>query len=329
MRYKSLNLHQLISKSFPPAEYHHLLVDRYVPATAQDGAPSSSMPRKTTVNTLLPRDFDKPLTCYFWHQNGRCNKRDEDCANAHFNTGYLAMSRIGLPSHTGVAAVAGKIARDSTTFAADLDSVQWHGAVDHREQWLRMRGQELMTRERNVQQREHELNRDIKAKAREAATPPPRPPRSCRRDQSPQTPCQNTYESRRGSQVVLEFADPTASPPMGPSTPATRPTSHGRQSAPALSRATSWKGTVPAGSNSWASKSPDHGNKHLSPPPASQTRLQATFEAMKKMGSGLGSPGAEYSPRKSEGLRSAMRNGNEQDVKSPGYFDVAVEAARE
>lgn len=150
------------------------------------------------------------------------------------------------------------------------------------------------------------------------STAPPTPTLQSRTKSSqsipPRLAMQNTYESRRGSHVVLEFADPTASPPHGPSTPATRPSS-ARQM---LTRTTSWNGPSPGRVDGWANKSPEvgKGSGHLSPPtPASQTRLQATFEAIKKMSSGLASP------RKSEGGKSAM--GGEDG----GYFDVAVEGA--
>lgn len=46
----------------------------------------------------------------------------------------------------------------------------------------------------------------------------------------------------------------------------------------------------------------------------SHTRLQATFEAIKKMSSGLSTPRVDFSPKKS---------GTAQEGKPLGYFDVA------
>lgn len=42
----------------------------------------------------LPKNFENPLTCFFWHANGRCNKRDEDCNYAHWETGFLAVAPV-------------------------------------------------------------------------------------------------------------------------------------------------------------------------------------------------------------------------------------------
>lgn len=44
----------------------------------------------TKLDKSLPKNFPQPLTCFFWHQNGRCNKRDIDCAYAHYDTGFMA-----------------------------------------------------------------------------------------------------------------------------------------------------------------------------------------------------------------------------------------------
>lgn len=48
-----------------------------------------------------------------------------------------------------------------------------------------------------------------------------------------------------------------------------------------------------------------------------QTRLQATFEAIKKMSAGLTTPRGEASPKRWGGSGGAV---------TPGYFDVVVEA---
>ena len=51
---------------------------------------SSSEDTRTDLDKSLPKNFPQPLTCFFWHQNGRCNKRDIDCAYAHYDTGFMA-----------------------------------------------------------------------------------------------------------------------------------------------------------------------------------------------------------------------------------------------
>ena len=46
------------------------------------------------LDTSLPKNFPKPLTCHFWHQNGRCSKRDVDCAYAHYDTGFISSAPV-------------------------------------------------------------------------------------------------------------------------------------------------------------------------------------------------------------------------------------------
>ncbi|CAO2651523.1 Nn.00g040930.m01.CDS01 [Neocucurbitaria sp. VM-36] len=144
----------------------------------------------------------------------------------------------------------------------------------------------------------------------------------------------NTYETRHGSHIVLEFADPTSSSPIaspsassapptvGLSPPMHRRQSHGRNTSPTLSRATSWAGT--SGANGWTRKSSDTTKE--TPPVAAgtQTRLQATFETIKKMSAGLASPRLDFSPRRNDGKKGQI-TGSGEGVKSPGYFDVVVE----
>jgi hypothetical protein len=48
----------------------------------------------TTIDTSLPKNFPKPLTCFFWQQNGRCSKRDIDCVYAHWDTGYMSSAPV-------------------------------------------------------------------------------------------------------------------------------------------------------------------------------------------------------------------------------------------
>lgn len=64
-----------------------------------DGGDSTNQP---LTNVRLPKHFDKPLTCFFWFHMGRCNKRDDDCAYAHRDTGYLAGAPIAVTGTVGV-----------------------------------------------------------------------------------------------------------------------------------------------------------------------------------------------------------------------------------
>ncbi|KAJ9667084.1 hypothetical protein H2201_002919 [Coniosporium apollinis] len=46
-------------------------------------------------NCKLPKNFSKPLTCFYWYYNGRCNKSDEACYYAHYHTGMVASAPVG------------------------------------------------------------------------------------------------------------------------------------------------------------------------------------------------------------------------------------------
>ncbi|KAF1961716.1 thioredoxin-like protein [Byssothecium circinans] len=103
----------------------------------------------------------------------------------------------------------------------------------------------------------------------------------------------NTYESRRGSHIILEFADPTSSPQGTPS-PSPSPFSyplHPRHSSPTSLSTTSSPGL--SGVTERASALQGQGITSSGAGAGGggqQTRLQATFEAIKKMSAGLGSP---------------------------------------
>ena len=108
-----------------PRDMQARMIDRYVPERdnayqrrsdaprssstfnnpAFQSAPSLSNPHYTrrhsgqhtpsddtpiSLDKSLPKNFPQPLTCFFWHKNGRCNKRDIDCAYAHYDTGFMA-----------------------------------------------------------------------------------------------------------------------------------------------------------------------------------------------------------------------------------------------
>lgn len=139
------------------------------------------------------------------------------------------------------------------------------------------------------------------------------------------------YESQGGSHVTLEFADPTASPMVSPSVeyksthrpivhhtaisppPLMSPTSI--WSEPALTRATSWSGVLKRENSSAGMSALTPTVSNGSTGNTGQTRLQATFNAIKKMSAGLSTPRSDYSPSK-------LKDNGER---SPGYFDVTAE----
>lgn len=130
----------------------------------------------------------------------------------------------------------------------------------------------------------------------------------------------NTYQSCRGSRVVLEFADPTVSLVGGPSTAPFTPlaysldrhetslpfpnvrleTSNGMQ----LESTQSRRGAVQLSPNSMPKTSGGNARNV-----GSRTRLQASFNALKRISSGLRSPWSENGPNRDE------------DAGPRGYFD--------
>ena len=68
----------------------------------------------------------------------------------------------------------------------------------------------------------------------------------------------------------------------------------------------------------------------LSPRGGTQTRMQATFEAIKKMSTGLSNPRADFSPYKNgNGKKDGGKGGNAgmegREEGEWGYFDVVPE----
>jgi hypothetical protein len=91
-----------------------------------------------------------------------------------------------------------------------------------------------------------------------------------------------------------------------------------RRSAPALGRATSWSGVLKRENSSAGTPTPAHTPTIVNGSTTGRTRLQATFQAIKKMSASLSSPRFDFSPSKqSAGERS------------PGYFDVMTEEPEE
>lgn len=35
------------------------------------------------TKSTMPKHFTQPLTCFYWHKNGVCTKKDEDCLLVH------------------------------------------------------------------------------------------------------------------------------------------------------------------------------------------------------------------------------------------------------
>ncbi|PSN74666.1 hypothetical protein BS50DRAFT_480612 [Corynespora cassiicola Philippines] len=119
--------------------------------------------RNNSIDVSLPKNFKIPLTCFFWYFNGRCNKRDEDCAYAHWNTGHFAGAPISIPTANGVESVAGKKARD---FTSELPRPSVY-ALEEREEAIKVKEQELESRERNVEKREEDLEKTTRLREKE------------------------------------------------------------------------------------------------------------------------------------------------------------------
>jgi hypothetical protein len=153
-------------------------MDRYVPSTNR---PTATTPPND--HKILPKHFSPPLTCFFWSQNGRCNKRDVDCAYAHYLTGHLAAAPINIPGRTCEAAcvggveadadvvdpyaaiaVAGKNVRDVSALAAGAPCRDVSGSAVQVSEWketLREREVEVARREREVEERENRFMREV------------------------------------------------------------------------------------------------------------------------------------------------------------------------
>ncbi|KAF2634800.1 hypothetical protein P280DRAFT_212227 [Massarina eburnea CBS 473.64] len=108
------------------------------PRPGRDGQPG---------DVTLPKNFAKPLTCFFWSNNGRCSKRDQDCAYAHWNTGHLAEPPITVAAGIGFGSVAGKKARElaSDTYTSSGDIEEREAALKHKEEELERREKALVS----------------------------------------------------------------------------------------------------------------------------------------------------------------------------------------
>ncbi|KAK3076718.1 hypothetical protein LTS18_012245 [Coniosporium uncinatum] len=92
-------------KQLPPGRAHSISSP---PSTANIPSLSRNPFVRRKPETLppkLPKEFDTPMTCFFWYQHGRCSKSDDECIYAHMDTGHYA----NPPVSTGMGdAVAGK-----------------------------------------------------------------------------------------------------------------------------------------------------------------------------------------------------------------------------
>jgi hypothetical protein len=88
--------HSYRPRSFSRSPSTRPRASTYRPSTSTQH-PGDSPKQKGYIipsDVTLPKNFENPLTCFFWYANGRCNKRDEDCNYAHWETGFLAMAPV-------------------------------------------------------------------------------------------------------------------------------------------------------------------------------------------------------------------------------------------
>lgn len=137
--------------------------DRYRPYnfTDRDRRPPVSV--LTDEDKSLPKNFAKPLTCFFWKQNGKCNKRDVDCAYAHWETGYLAAAPVSLPALQGLESIAGKHAETRLFDIRHSKPALSEIEIEDREAALRILEEELKKKAKELQQWEDELEQKFGA----------------------------------------------------------------------------------------------------------------------------------------------------------------------
>ncbi|KAH7067776.1 hypothetical protein FB567DRAFT_458065 [Paraphoma chrysanthemicola] len=154
-------------------------MDRYVPVNPYRFTYRDAL-RTSNVDTSLPKNFERPLTCFFWHQNGRCNKRDEDCAYAHWNTGHFAGAPINIPGLVSTGAVAGKNARNLSAAATSLEQSIAAADLQVREERLRTWEHDLKQWEQRLKEKEEDLNKAAKTRSADRLSER----RSARRDRA-------------------------------------------------------------------------------------------------------------------------------------------------
>ena len=65
-------------------------------AAPQPLPPPELPPPAAIFQRTMPRNFSKPLTCFFWAQFGSCKKSDDECVYAHYHTGIIADAPISI-----------------------------------------------------------------------------------------------------------------------------------------------------------------------------------------------------------------------------------------
>lgn len=70
-----------------------------IPAT--ESAQIKSASGIKAKDSILPKDFKQPLTCFYWATQGICNKSDEDCWYCHYDTGLVAGAPVRVGNQGG------------------------------------------------------------------------------------------------------------------------------------------------------------------------------------------------------------------------------------
>ncbi|KAI9726597.1 MAG: hypothetical protein M1828_000964 [Chrysothrix sp. TS-e1954] len=73
----------------------------------------------------MPKDFETPLTCFYW-SNGGCSKSADECWYAHYETGVRAAAPVKVDESTvSVAGVNATFSIDGTDRHRDLTAREW------------------------------------------------------------------------------------------------------------------------------------------------------------------------------------------------------------
>lgn len=184
----------------------------------------------------------------------------------------------------------------------------------------------------------------------QATTATPTPSANRPSPRASQVNTSQMYETRGGSHIVLEFADPTHNPQKAltarkdgtPTDPMARKQQQGNsetlrtKSMPQTQAGLTAGAGAGAGAHAHRPESLDRARTRsepprplsrsmlLSTPGAQQTRLQITLGAIKKMSAGIVSPRRDCAPRK-----AAAGAGTGGETSGPGYFDVTTDDGAE
>ncbi|RII23334.1 hypothetical protein CUC08_Gglean012156 [Alternaria sp. MG1] len=109
---------------------------------------SSSNNTPAELDTSLPKNFPKPLTCHFWHQNGRCSKRDVDSSEAFAGRNIDKYAKkLDMP----MPLLADLQKRENIVAGGEAE-------LEERQQTLRRQEDEVKDRESTVLRREIEVD---------------------------------------------------------------------------------------------------------------------------------------------------------------------------